>query len=75
MKSDVVPRALRRAERVRLSEKLVWDVRDTADACCVSTRTIQAAAYSGALRSLKVGKRRLFKPADVMAWLELQRVS
>jgi excisionase family DNA binding protein len=63
---------LRRAEETPLSEKLAWSIRDAAAACGVSTRTIQSAAYSGALQSIKVGKRRLFKPADVAAWLDSQ---
>lgn len=46
------------------------DVPEVSQRLKVSTRTIRRRAASGELRSIRIGNRLLFRPADITDWID-----
>lgn len=55
-------------------EILLWDVHQTAEATGLSVQTIYTWVSQRRIPFVKVGRRTLFDPKDIKAWIESQKV-
>ena len=60
--------------KLATGEILLWDVHQTAEATRLSVQTIYIWVSQRRIPFVKVGRRTLFDPKDIKAWIESKKV-
>lgn len=56
-----------------LSDKLLIDAREAARLLSISPRSLWSLTKGGAIAHVRAGRRVLYSPADLAAWIDRQR--
>lgn len=73
--ASLVPSALRRPVDPPLNDRAAWSLQDTARALGLSIRTVQHLVRRGELPVARIGRRLLFSPERIRAWLESRQTT
>jgi hypothetical protein len=59
--------------RIAAGEALLMDARTAAEKLCISERSLWSLSNRGDVRSVRIGKRRLYDPHDLTAFINRQK--